>query len=90
VVAVAVNVIGATAVPFVSVPSVEGLIVMVEPPLGLTTMVKLLKPAFAGVAESVTLTVGLNVPAVVGVPLMAPVVGLMVNPGTPFCAMTKV
>jgi hypothetical protein len=81
---------GVTAVPFVNVTSVEGLIVIVEPPLALTTTKKLLKPTFVGVAESVTFTVGLNVPAVVGVPVIAPVVGLIVSPGTAFCATVKV
>ena len=87
---VAVRVIGVTAPPLVRVPSAEGPIVIVDPPLAPTTIAKLVSAEFAGVAESVTRIVGLKVPAFVGVPVTAPVVESMVSPGTAFCAITKV
>ena len=48
---------------------------------GLTVMLRLAVALCCGVPESVTLAVKLNVPAVVGVPVMAPVLVLRFSPG---------
>ena len=50
-------------------------------PAGLTIIVALLLEVSCGEPESVTVPVKLKVPAVVGVPVMAPVLAFSVSPG---------
>ena len=49
-------------------------------PTALMTMLSAVVTEFGGAVESVTLTVMGEVPAAVGVPVMAPVLGLKVRP----------